>query len=470
MQILSVHLDFPHLTLTRIRKNRKKVDILWTKTFTEDFSNVKPLYIKNFKGKLVSGLAANNFLIRQLDTKLAKVEEAIVFQSEALSHFQPNEVLTIPMIKKGLILTIPRENLKSHLGKLQALEIDPDIVSTTPTALCHFVRWKFPDISDALIVDLGSNEIVSVLMEKRNLKKAHAIPAGVEDLLKALYEDRKRTLLKKEIDEAAQQIDLLLLKPQLNPRLSNSLSAFKQELAKIQYAFSPNQELPIIFTGRADAFIHFTKYLSEQAPIPLSIEEQKSAVSLGLCLELAAKESPQLRKEEFFPQKNWAKMGKIALSLLFASLLISFTMITLGIRSIDCIKTKMLGSVDTNVDDWIASIEENNKEFPYILQVPKVSEILAWLSSNPLLEELKREGDPIDIKEIHTELIHFPSLDAEKVDLEFSFKNTRNARRFHEMLRGDNEFIDREQEITWSALNDSYTTSFYLKTRQAYVP
>lgn len=511
MHILGIHLDYPFLRISRIRKTRTGIEIDWNKAVsliqeeekgeaseTDFLTNVKRLYIENFRGKVVSGLSSKDFLARLVDVKIANskhIEKAIAFQSEALSHFKPGEVITVPQIEKtekgkaeALLFTVPREGMRTHLEELGKLGIDPDAVSTVPSALCHFVRWKFPKLSDAFIIDLGSSVVSCVCMENGQLKKAHAISTGIEELLGALYEDRKRILLKNEIEGAAKQIDLLLLKSQLNPHLSNELNALKQEIAKIYYSFTRGLKKAILFTGRSDAFIHLREFLIDfsDSEWPLSIEEQKSAVSLGLCIEQTQKKALQLRREEFFPDQNWVRMGRIALILLASSLALSGSLLFLGIRSAETSKEQMVqaiqtplrqkliseGSMEEQIDQWIDAIEKNNREYPYISQAPRVADVLSWLSSHPLLEELKMEGDPIEIRTLRVQLVKCPMLRSEnepylaKVELEFEFKSMMNARRFHEALREGDELVNPRLEITW----DGSRASFYLKNRSPYVP
>lgn len=539
MQILGIHIDFPFLRMSRIRKSRQGIHVYWTKTFPlveeeegqEEIlskktplegppnghknpfpengtfsggpfvSNVKRLYIENFRGKIVSALSAKDFLIRSLEMKISSqkhIEDAIAFQSEALSHFKPQEILAVPLIEKrekgkieALLFTVIREGLRSHLEKLQSLGLDPDIVSTSASALCHFIQWKFPKLTDAFLIDLGSEVITCALVEKGKLKKAHAIPIGIEELLAALYEDRKRILLKKEIESAAKQIDLLLLKPQLNPHLSDLLISLRQELSKIFYSFTRSEPKPIIFTGRSDAFLHLREFLTDfsGSEWPLSFEEQKSAISLGLCIEQTKKDPLQLRKEEFFPRKNWVRMGKVALMLLCISFVMSAVLIGSGLKTALKSKEKMLyslqtplrknflkaGDIEEQIDHWIETIEKNNQEYPFIMQAPKVTEILSWISTHPLLEELKMEGDPIDVQEIRVQLLNFPNLHSKsesyltKVEMEFSLNSMMNARRFHEALREGDAWVNPNLEITWDVSDRGYRTSFYLKNKASHV-
>ena len=105
-----------------------------------------------------------------------------------------------------------------------------------------------------------------------------------------------------------------------------------------------------------------------------------------------------------------------------------------------------------------------------------MAEVLAWISSHPLLETLKKEGDPLLICEMRYQLVQFPKLGSTqepylaKIELEFQVREALHARKFHEaLLKGDDK-VDPHLEITWEPLADSYRTSFFLKNRSPYVP
>jgi hypothetical protein len=338
---------------------------------------------------------------------------------------------------------------------------------------------------DALIVDIGSHEWTCVWMEQGKLKKAHFIPGGVEALLANLLEDRRKILLKEEIEGAAKQIDLLLLKAGLNPHLTDKLNELRHELARVRHAFDRGGEKrTVLFTGRTDAFIHLAEFLVDgfENQWPLTLEEQKFAIPIGLALSQTVSHPLQLRKEEFFPRKNWRKMGLYALSLCAASILISGALFFFGLRQIQSRKEKMLasvtassqkrkldlqGTIEEKIDRWIGAVETTNKEYPYLLQAPKVAEVLSWLASHPLLAELKNEGDPIEIESVRYQLVKFPKIGATSdpylahVELDFSFKSAMNARKFHEALRTGDAWVDPDQEITWDTVGSAYRTTFF---------
>ncbi len=477
MNIYGIHLDFPIIRKAFLRKNGKNIEIVSLSSENEGSLSI----FANLKGKIVTGLSAKDFLIKAVQIKVLKhAEEAIRFQTSATSHFKPDEVISIPIFNKkdeAHIFTILKENLKNHLQFLEKIHIDPDIVSSIPTALCNFVTWKFPQLANALIIDLGSSEITLALLENKRLKKAHAISKGIQDLLAALLEDRKKILLKKEIEGAAKQIDLLLLKPHLNPNLSSLLNEIRLKLEKVFYSYTKGLNPPVIFTGKTDCFVHLKDFLMDASDeYPLTLEEEQFAVSIGLALEKAAKRPLQMLREEFFPKKNWRRMGAYAISLIVISLILSFAMIYFGAQSSLLRKKQMLGSLNITegkIDEWIALIEKNNREYPYILQAPRMLSFLNWLSTHPLLTEM--ENDPIQIRQIRYQLVSLPGIDTPnekflaKVDLEFLFKSVMSARRFHEALINEEHFVNSDLEITWETLDDGNRCCFYLK-EMSYVP
>ncbi len=496
MFILGLQIDPPHLRGALVLKTRKGIEVKALRFGPlANPEHVKQLYMHDFRGKIVSGLSAKDFFIRHIQMKMANhkhVREALAFQTEATSHFNPQDILTVPFLvrkdKETIDATLthaPRHLIRAHLEECAKIGADPDLIHTTSSALCLFAIWKFPAVTDALIVDLGSNEWTCVLMENSKLKKSHSIPGGNESLLSALLKDRKKVLLPKEVEGAAKLLDLLLLKAPLTPNLTHQLQALKQELYKTQKSFQKEgPPIPLIVTGETDAFIHLNEFLFESLPHSkvLFAEEQKYATAIGLALAQTRSDSIQLRQDEFFPQKNWRKLGLFATTLFAIALFFSGVLLFSGIQSIHSKKQALLtsilpslqrGGLKGSIDQWIATIEANNKEYPYIPQAPTVTEVLTWLSSHPLLQQVAQEGDPIDILDIHYQMVKCPKVERTKepylakVAIEFRFKNAMNARKLHETIREGDPKIDTKSEITWDVLHDSYRISFFLNNRQA---
>jgi type IV pilus assembly protein PilM len=516
MQFLGFHLDRHHFQLALIDKNRKGVEIRTLKMVPfSEAESVKRLYSKNFRGKVAIGLSPKDFLIRSLELKIGKsrhTEEAIAFQSETTNHLNPEEILTIPLLKKreggateATLFNASRPAIKNHLLELEKIGIEPDQLTSTCCALCHFIRWKIPKLESVFIIDLGFNEWTCVWMEKGELKKSYSIPGGIEALLTELWEDRKKILLQKEIEGVAKQIDLLQLKSHFNPNLSAKLNELRQHLAKIIFSFHRLADSrPVIFTGRVDAFSHLKEFLGEsfkevistEHQGSLTLDEQKYAIAIGLALELTSPHSLQFLKRDFYPKKQWRRLGLFSMGLVLTSLLLTVGLLILGTYHQKIRKSQMVASLrlsleesspifkgkifadadqDETLERWIHTVETQNKPYVYIPQSPKVAEVFQWLSSHPLIELFKKEGDPLVIREIRYQLVQFPKIGSSKepylakVELEFEVKGAIYARKFHEALLKGDHYVDPHLEITWEALSHSYRTSFYLKNRSSHV-
>lgn len=505
MQILAVHIDRPFLRIALVEKTRGRTEIISLKSpLLEEPEIVKRLYNAPFKGKIISGLPAKHLLIRSSEIKTTSprhLEQALSFQAETITHLSPKETLFIPYITKhekdktkALIFAISRKTMHEHLDELQKFDIDPDFVSAIPLALVRYIQWKIPSLSDAFIIDIGSEEWTCIWMEDRKLQKAHSTEKGIESLFEALWEDRKKIIFQKEIKGIAKQIDLLQLQGHLNPHLSNRLNEMKQSLMKILYSFHRlSGPKSIIFTGRIDAFGHLKEYLlksltelcSGEYEREVPLEEQKYAAAIGLALD----SSLQFRREEFFPQKNWKRAGIYSLFLLFLSFFLSFGLIKAGKWALSTreqamvnylknslaydadFKNIVLSKKDTDeiLNFWARTIAANAKDYPYIVQVPAVSEILHWLDHHPLLTAFKSASDPIEITTFDYKLVTFPTLQSTKepylakVEMEFKTTNALNARQFHEALLQEKNWIDSSQEISWESNEDSYRVGFFLK-------
>jgi len=515
MQILGVQIDKPFVRAALLERHRGHIDILYLKSpLLEEPGDVKQLYTAPFKGKIATGLPANALLLRPLDLKTGThkhLEQVIALQSEVAYHFQSSVVLSVPYLMKkekqntqALLFTASREAIREHLAVLANLKLDPDLVSAEPLALMHYIQWKFPALSDVFVIDLGSDKWSCIWMEKGVLQKFHAIAGGTETLLAELWEDRKKMIFQKEVKGIAKQIDLLQIKPLLNPNLSSRVGEMRQELTKIIYSFhriaGPR---PILFTGRVDSFGHLREYLiggikelicgeySREIPP----EEQKYAIPIGLALGHGA-HGLQFRKEEFFPTKNWRRAGIYALALSLFSLLFSIGLVGIGGYAVHARKQEMLSSLnfalnewdpllrktifasneeETILSNWSRAVSSHAKDYPYLLQTPKVAEALSWLHSHPLLISLRDEQEAISIRSFRYQLLQFPKLDSPrdpygaKVEIEFKTKSALNARKFHEALLQGDDYVDATQEISWDASDGKYRASFFLKNRQSHV-
>lgn len=508
MQILGISIDKPLLHLAFIEKNQRRKGFYLKSFPLNEIENVKQLYTPSFKGKISSTFSAKNLLMRTFEVNTASekhLEQAIAFQAEALSHFDEKDLFSIPHIVKRLkdkteiqLFTTPREVLREHLDSLEKINLDPDCVTASPLALTHYVKWKLPNLQNAFLLNLGSEEWTCVCIQNGEMKKFHSILGGTESLLAAFGEDRKKNLSAKEIIGAAKQIDLLEMQASLNSHLFSQLVSMKQEVSRIIYSFFLLYgQNPLLFTGQIDAFGQIQEYLEKElgdlicpniSP-EISREEQKYAIPIGLVVGFN-KNKVQFRKNEFFPKKIWKKAGLYSLSFITASLLIGGSCILMGNHILQTHQQKMASLLQENLNRWDPPLAEkifagscneevfagwnrsvavHSKEYPYIARFPKVSEVLSWIYQHPVVLAAKQTEDPIVIQSIRYQLLRHPKIEAPKdpyegkVEIEFTTKNPLNARKFHQSLHKGEGWVDSEQEIQWEPSENLYRTSFYLK-------
>ena len=505
MQILGLHFDHPYLRCAAldIRQNKRTIQSL--KTLTSD---VKPLYISEWKEPIATGLPT---LVRHLDFKISSaklIELGLPFQIETLTHLSLEELAYAAQIRpnktgaESTLFLTSKEALKNLLNKCADLSIEPDLVTASSEALVRFSQFRYPTLPSAFLVNLGSQEWTCVWMEKGEVKKSFTLQTGIEPLLFALWEDRKKVLFPKEVKGVAKQIDLLQLKPHLNPKLSAQLIEARNMLSGVLYSFQQAGGIkPVLFTGRADAFGNLSKYLLQtipdlslfEAPVPPNAEEAKYALSIGFALSALSKESMRIQflKREFTTKKAWRKAGFWALSLSFASLFLTASLAYFGNlhflemrqgmtaalkKTIDQTDPELgtnlfANGLDAGITRATQAIQKYDLESPYLLTVPTVSEVLSWISTYLQVAE-----DPLEVLDLNYHLISIPRIGnlrdpySAKVELEFRAKNPMTARKFHETLLQGEALVDSTQEISWESLADSYRTSFYLKNRKAHGP
>lgn len=513
MQILGIQLDGSQIKAALIQTGRAGIRLCALESASlRMIDRVKQLYTGSFRGRIASGLSSRDLMVRPIEFEIPDnryLDAALALQLEGSPHLQSDQLFSLAHLirqEKGRVYahlcSVSKEALKEHLAVLAELQIDPDSVSSNSLGLIRYVRWKNPELENAVIVDLGLAECSCVWMEKGELKKACCIPGGVERLWQALWEDRKKILLIQEKEEAAKQLDLLQLKSHFNPRLSEEIDRLRSDLGRAVCSFfRDGEKRAVVFTGNTEAFLHLPAYLVEafeERICPLSQQNSDPhhffAIPIGLALE-QMKKPLQLLRNEFFPKKHWRRTKKYAFGLFFASMVCSALIGVWGWRQIaeekktlsehlaaamlpwDFPSSIMQGEdLGGKIRCWADKMALFRKEYPYILSSPRVGEVLSWIWNHPLLLVFQQEGDPLEIRDLHYQLLSYPTLDTPqepyqvKVELAFSLKNSLHARQFHEALLADMR-IDQEEELEWDASEDQYQTAFILKNHQEpYVP
>jgi type IV pilus assembly protein PilM len=117
--------------------------------------------------------------------------------------------------------------------------------------------------------------------------------------------------------------------------------------------------------------------------------------------------------------------------------------------------------------------------FPLWPNIPKVSDVLAWLSTQHVLMSKKGKPDMKNLQSIQIESFNYSVVKRPdqskkqekyqvKVELEFTSPTPKLAREFHDSLIEPNALIDPKGEVKWNSSHGRYRTSFYLKDKTVY--
>ena len=514
MQILGIHYDRPFIRWALLDHKSKKTEILSLKSFIPtDPDHVKQLYIQEKKNAVATGIKA---IVRTLNFKVnsrKKIEAGLPFQVESLTHLTLDELVYSSQIfphKTGADATIflaAKESLVSHLHDWHQQGIRPDLVTAIPQALMRFTQFRMPELKEGFIVYLGSEDWTCIWMKEGVIQKTFVIEEGIEALLSALWEDRKKVLFQNEVKGVAKQIDLFQLKPNLNPQLFKRVESLRSTLISVIHSFQQQSgPQPLVFTGRTDSFSHLCEYLLSTSPeielyvppLPIHLDELKSAVAIGLAIESAGQKQPKVQflQGDFIPDRQWRKAGIKAMALMTLSAMMTFgfwsygssllneqkQMIAASLQTVVGQIDKKLESslflegIESGVAQSLRMIQKYDKEAPFLLQAPTVAEVLAWVSHHPVGDALAKAGDPIDLVDLHYQLVSFPKIGAmrdpylAKVELQFRVNSSMSARKFHEELLKGDDLVDPNSDIVWENLGeDRYMVSFYLKNRTPHV-
>ncbi|MBF8264018.1 MAG: hypothetical protein HW387_1683 [Parachlamydiales bacterium] len=500
MKAIGIQIDGPYLRGAAVQLTRQNLAIIDLKTSPISHPKVKPLYTERDSGVLISGLSSKDLIIRNHPITLNSTDDlrrALILQTEAQLHLNPDELITIAQIKvrekNAITYSTTRSALAAHLQSFNDMNLDPERVGAIPSALQSFIRWKAPDISSYFLVDISQTSIHCIWVENDAIQKAHSHLVGWQPLIRAFQEDRKKLLSIREQTE----IDFSFLKTNQYPALTEEARSLRRDLSKIIHSFQCQR--PLIFTGtNANGFREYLleilqNGIVEEKKLGLSIDEQLYAQSIGLAIDyLTNRKQPiQFRSTAMLSKRTWQKMGFISASLLSASILFSALFWKAGSWWMDKREAEIIHHLETwsaakdpalrnelflNGSDtqslaaqWMKLIEKNSKDYRFIMKAPKVAQFLAELTHHSLVESLRMSSDPISFEQIHYQLVSCPRIEAladpylVKIDLEFKVASPLHARKFHEALLQGTQWIDTSREITWDMTGDLYKTSFYLK-------
>ncbi len=514
--------------------------ILSLASFSPDLPHVKRLYMHH--PVLVTGLEGIDVLVRPLTLPSMKendLKAALPFQAEPLLPYPADQALfTYQILEKEKeeiklsLLATPKEVLHKHLEAWKELEIEPERVSTVPTALCQFSQTFLPIPQPLIILHVNRDQMTAVLIKQGKLLASFALQEGLSSLLSTQKEDELACLPQQK--EEWTHLDRLGA-----PCLAEAVRKLRQTLIKLSYSLL--KELKgeriegVLLTGEGGEWKGLTDFLMQDFPFPVlqitpssasstySVEEILSyALPIGLALEALSKDSRiDFRQQEFAYPYPWSRLKKpfaasfagfvlLAFSFYFFSqqylatqedhlrqtyadllggLNQSFHQVELAFLAKNPLEKERFGGEmptlkQLNKEDLTErlallqkDLQERPDSFPLFADIPRVSDVLAWLTQHPAVTVVDEEGNKqarLQIENLSYTLTKRPQHTNKqekyqvKVELEFSSPTPKWAREFHDALIAPNEWVDPKGEVKWNSSRGKYKTSFFLRDNTYY--
>jgi len=524
-------------------KGKAVIDQFFAIAIDQSAEHVKPLdtteegqhFLKAAKKNLiVSALDSDEVLIRTLDVKLKKerdIDSVLAFQAEPLLPYPvENAVLdrmTASQNPEGTQLTLiaaRKDHVKQHLDRLETLELAPDVVSCVPVALAFFSKLATTTDKPHFILHLGKRQITCALVKDGKLLAAQTSPFGIDALAKNL--------------PLGAEIDFTNLSQREYPALFDSVEELRRDITRLLYALSKqvrDQEAgELLITGEGAVIPTLGEALSrdlqKQIILPAqdafgypAVQVLRFAVPIGAGLSALenVKDQINFRQQEYVHPQPWRHLkqpialyfmlciGLAAAFYIFGKANISQQKDALRQEYVDLLGT-MNKSYDSfekeyeskhprdegeegiiaaekltpeDISQRIQLLQKELKDspdtFPLLPNTPRVSDLLAWISTHPnVTGATKENGTPaqplIQVESLSYTMVKRPEAKKKqekyqvKVELEFSTPTPKYAREFHDALIAPNDFVDPKGEVKWSTNRGKYKATFFLKDRTAY--
>jgi len=558
-QTLGLELTSSSLKAAKLsfRRGRPLLDRIFTIAVDKEPTtpdNVKLLYMENEEASFKTALQKNlvstalltsEILVRPLEVHLTKekdIDSVLEFQVEPILPYPVEEgIVDRILLEKGkentdlTICAVRKDHLSNHIDQWNTLGVEPESVSSIPTALACYSQYFFPAEGFHFLLHFGENQTTCLLLEENKLLAAQQVPQGITHLIEAFAKDTKKDFEK--TSGAIKTLDFNSLSSEKHPHLTQTLNVLNKDLKKTLFALTNRTKEKtieeVMMTGEGGTLNHFFSFLSHSLEkklvtpqsnisFPFSPAElQNYAVPIGLGLSTLPnnKNAINFRQKEYsypFPWKRIKKPMALYLSLCF---FLSLTFYLFGQAYIgkeeDLIKKQYVSLIASfkkpysqfekeylkknpfqNSKEVVSLVKLSREElkerltflekelqaspslFPLFPNIPRVSDVLAWLSTHPYIVGQDDVEEPLSprllLESFSYKMVKRPEFNKKKekyrvkVELEFTTSIPRYAREFHDALLAPNEMIDPKGDVKWSAERGKYRTSFFLKDKTKY--
>jgi len=484
---------------------------------------VKPLYMTDGtttldslleKNLVVTSLKSNQVLVRSLEIKVKKegdLEAVFAFQAEPLLPF-PGDAGILDKIKIGrtgdvsqlTVVAARKELVENHLKEMTELRVEPEVVTTDAVALMTFANHFFSSETPYVIVHFEKDQTTCVLINKSKLVAAQCCLTGASAVEEARSEDLRLEIVRtlyalgkqlkgveipqifvtgntKDVEGILQQISKQLNKTLHRPMAQPVIDLPTEELQK--YAIPMGAALGAL-SGNQDR----VNFRQGELNYPHPWRRYKRWIGLYTAACLALAFSFYLFGESYLGYQR-DEIKKHYVSLLtsvnkpYATLENEYSAKYPSSHPLE--EGEVIGIKELTQDDLLNRLEFLQKElqatpdiFPLYPNVPRVSDVLAWLSNHPKIVgqngTLGEGNNAIQLESMTYIMLKRPEQTKKqeryqvKVELEFSTATPKTAREFHDALIAPNELVDSKGEVKWSSTKGRYRTSFFLKDRTQY--
>lgn len=457
-----------------LTKEKGKISVSFCRSFPldqrESFSSVL-----SKKSRIVCGIESHEIVLRSLSLPLkakARVIDALPFQLEAMLPFPADQAIACPFLKpidaystSVLLIATSKDIVKRHLNRLASSHIHPDVLTCAPLALFRLARYLYPEQKDLLFFHFGREKTSCIAIHNSELALSHSLRFGAADLAEPKFFERLEAELGRFSVFFKEKLNLSSEETSWSWALIGENSVQLREAWK--NVFSANELL-----------------IPEE-----SLHTHGLAIGFALDALAADARRVQLLQNEFTPVHH-VKIRKkrawvYALSCLALTLITALCTTVALQKKTKTLSEKMavllpssknlsLNDMEIELYKTEVSLSKQKNGFPFFLTVPKVSEVLSWLSTHPCFatpDGFPKEG--IDIKSFRYQLTRFPNLDEPTqpyhalIDIEFTATTPRLAREFHDALLKGDRIVNAKKELKWNTHGNIYSAQFELNKSAA---
>ncbi len=505
--VLGISREDHVLKIALITKEKGKVHVASCQTIPlEHKENLSSVLLS--AQRIATGIELHEIVFRSLILPLKarrKVLDALPFQLETILPFPVDGTIICPFLKSAdqhstcvSIIATSKDIVKKHLSDWAAVDIRPDVVTCVPLALFRLARFLYLDQKDLLFFHFGEHKISCIVIQEGQLTLSQSIRLGIADLAEALaltFPDKTEKERQTQLYSPVKPYSTLAsFQERLKGELERMSIFIKEKLRIPEEAPAMPWALIGEFSSSPALKEMWVKIFSD-VPLPLdnrAIAEESlhsHGHAIGFALDALASDGRRIQflQGEFIPVHHLLTRKKT--SLIYAASCILLTAIvalssTLALqKSTRALSDKLISCFPSSMEKKSLSISEIELElfkseqslskqkngFPFFLTLPKVSEVLAWLSTHSAFataDGLLKEG--IDIKSLRYQLVKFPTLDTPStpyhaiIDIEFTASTPRLAREFHDALLKGDRIVNAKKELKWNTQGNVYSVQFEL--------